>query len=207
MVYSMENPSINGWWWGFPLFQETSKSGTVPKCSLTDTCWWNTMDLARFMVAVALKNSPSGWNIFVQVISDERSGYDAATDPASLFTRYVNICPRQKSRTIRHWVWIGIEGDEVRMIQWCISGTYDIVWWYNETPFLHIFTYNQWFMRDLYLPGWRFEPPDSQVAIQIRILGARVLRNWGSFVHHSCDIEPVATWHLNSKKCNQPKPL
>ena len=99
------------------------------------------------------------------------------------------------------------EGDEVRMIQWCISGTYDIVWWYNETPFLHIFTYNQWFMRDLYLPGWRFEPPDSQVAIQIRILGARVLRNWGSFVHHSCDIEPVATWHLNSKKCNQPKPL
>lgn len=39
---------------------------------------------------------------FVQVIADERSGYDAATDPASLFTRYVNICPRQKSRTIRH---------------------------------------------------------------------------------------------------------
>ncbi|CAL1141923.1 unnamed protein product [Cladocopium goreaui] len=39
---------------------------------------------------------------FEEVIADERSGYDAATDPASLFTRYVNICPRQKSRTIRH---------------------------------------------------------------------------------------------------------
>lgn len=39
--------------------------------------------------------------LFLQVISDPVSGYEASTDPASLFTRYVNVCPRQKSRTIR----------------------------------------------------------------------------------------------------------
>eukprot|EP00913_Durusdinium_trenchii_P020399 g19163.t1 len=38
---------------------------------------------------------------FEEVISDPVSGYEASTDPASLFTRYVNVCPRQKSRTIR----------------------------------------------------------------------------------------------------------
>eukprot|EP00434_Breviolum_minutum_P037059 symbB.v1.2.032849.t1/scaffold4002.1/size59637/5 len=38
---------------------------------------------------------------FEEVIADKSSGYSTATDPASLFTRYVNVCPRQKSRTIR----------------------------------------------------------------------------------------------------------
>lgn len=35
------------------------------------------------------------------VLSDERSGYDGTTDPKSLFTRYVNVCSSQASRTIR----------------------------------------------------------------------------------------------------------
>ncbi|CAJ1409903.1 unnamed protein product [Effrenium voratum] len=37
---------------------------------------------------------------FEEVIADAKSGYDEA-DPKSLFHRYVNVCPRQKSRTIR----------------------------------------------------------------------------------------------------------
>mmetsp|Transcript_113330 Transcript_113330/g.206161 ORF Transcript_113330/g.206161 Transcript_113330/m.206161 type:complete len:109 (+) Transcript_113330:1-327(+) len=36
-----------------------------------------------------------------EVLSDELSGYPSDTDPASLFSRYVNICPNQTSRTIR----------------------------------------------------------------------------------------------------------
>lgn len=36
-----------------------------------------------------------------EAVGDENSGYPAGTDPSSLFQRYVNICPRQTSRTIR----------------------------------------------------------------------------------------------------------
>jgi len=36
-----------------------------------------------------------------EAVDDELSGYPAGTDAASLFNRYVNICPRQTSRTIR----------------------------------------------------------------------------------------------------------
>lgn len=38
---------------------------------------------------------------FEDVIADEMSGYIAGTSASSLFTRYVNICPNQTSRTIR----------------------------------------------------------------------------------------------------------
>jgi len=38
---------------------------------------------------------------FEEVILDELSGYSGDTDPASLFSRYVNVCPGQTSRTIR----------------------------------------------------------------------------------------------------------
>ncbi|CAE7221563.1 SPOUT1 [Symbiodinium necroappetens] len=38
---------------------------------------------------------------FEEVLADAKSGYKADTDPVSLFSRYVNVCPRQKSRTIR----------------------------------------------------------------------------------------------------------
>lgn len=36
-----------------------------------------------------------------EAVDDELSGYPASTDPSSLFSRYVNICPAQTSRTIR----------------------------------------------------------------------------------------------------------
>lgn len=36
-----------------------------------------------------------------EAVDDELSGYPASTEPSSLFTRYVNICPEQTSRTIR----------------------------------------------------------------------------------------------------------
>lgn len=35
------------------------------------------------------------------VVDDQLSGYTRGTDPASLFKRYVNVCPGQTSRTIR----------------------------------------------------------------------------------------------------------
>ncbi|CAE7782639.1 Spout1 [Symbiodinium pilosum] len=38
---------------------------------------------------------------FEEVLADAKSGYEADTDAASLFSRYVNVCPRQMSRTIR----------------------------------------------------------------------------------------------------------
>lgn len=38
---------------------------------------------------------------FEEVIDGQLSGYNPGTDPATLFTRYVNICPTQTSRTIR----------------------------------------------------------------------------------------------------------
>merc|ERR1712232_176679 len=38
---------------------------------------------------------------FEEALGDSLSGYAAGTDPASLFTRYINICPEQTSRTIR----------------------------------------------------------------------------------------------------------
>jgi len=36
-----------------------------------------------------------------EAVDDELSGYSGSTDPSSLFTRYVNVCPTQTSRTIR----------------------------------------------------------------------------------------------------------
>lgn len=38
---------------------------------------------------------------FEEVLEDPLSGYTAGTDAASLFTRYINVCPKQTSRTIR----------------------------------------------------------------------------------------------------------
>lgn len=36
-----------------------------------------------------------------EALSDKNSGYPPETDPSSLYKRYVNICPKQTSRTIR----------------------------------------------------------------------------------------------------------
>jgi hypothetical protein len=64
------------------------------------------------------------------------------------------------------------------------------------------------FMRELLcVGGWRFEPSASQEVAIMQILWVLdasriILRNWGSFIHHSRNIEPVATWHLNSKLKN-----
>eukprot|EP00930_Biecheleria_cincta_P100544 TRINITY_DN9215_c7_g1_i1.p1 TRINITY_DN9215_c7_g1~~TRINITY_DN9215_c7_g1_i1.p1 ORF type:complete len:359 (+),score=56.12 TRINITY_DN9215_c7_g1_i1:45-1121(+) len=38
---------------------------------------------------------------FEEVLADKMSGYSKAPEPSSLFDRYINICPRQTSRTIR----------------------------------------------------------------------------------------------------------
>eukprot|EP00933_Yihiella_yeosuensis_P014102 TRINITY_DN12765_c0_g1_i4.p2 TRINITY_DN12765_c0_g1~~TRINITY_DN12765_c0_g1_i4.p2 ORF type:complete len:117 (-),score=19.96 TRINITY_DN12765_c0_g1_i4:266-616(-) len=38
---------------------------------------------------------------FEGVVADELSGYNSGKDPSTLFSRYVNVCPRQTSRTIR----------------------------------------------------------------------------------------------------------
>jgi len=38
---------------------------------------------------------------FEECVADKLSGYEANTDPATLFSRYINICPKQTSRTIR----------------------------------------------------------------------------------------------------------
>lgn len=38
---------------------------------------------------------------FEEVVREELSGYTDIADPSSLFTKYINICPKQTSRTIR----------------------------------------------------------------------------------------------------------
>ena len=56
-----------------------------------------------FTEGLAVKCSKTCWyfETLAKVLADAKSGYKADTDPTSLFSRYVNVCPRQMSRTIR----------------------------------------------------------------------------------------------------------
>ncbi|CAE7022917.1 SPOUT1 [Symbiodinium natans] len=98
-----------GLYWGF----QTRLAGSLK--AVFDECPWEggydlsigtsergeSLGLGRLPKFRHLLLAFGGLGGFEEVLADAKSGYKADTDPASLFGRYVNVCPRQKSRTIR----------------------------------------------------------------------------------------------------------
>eukprot|EP00435_Cladocopium_sp_Y103_P071257 s177_g37.t1 len=107
-VEPSEPRTKSGLYWGFQTRLAKSLKAVFEECpfgaydlTIGTSERGEVLGLGRLPKFQHLLVAFGGLGGFEEVIADERSGYDAATDPASLFTRYVNICPRQKSRTIR----------------------------------------------------------------------------------------------------------
>mmetsp|Transcript_26407 Transcript_26407/g.53521 ORF Transcript_26407/g.53521 Transcript_26407/m.53521 type:complete len:407 (-) Transcript_26407:84-1304(-) len=99
-----------GFYWGYQVRIAKSLQAVFEECPFEGGSYDLTIGTSERGESMGLHGLPKFKHLLLafgglggleEAIDDELSGYPASTNPSTLFTRYVNICPTQTSRTIR----------------------------------------------------------------------------------------------------------